>query len=80
MGVITTKKSLVQLERLSTSSFCRRRLAVVLVRLKMAESVREAATLVEQVLQPWMFKRATVLVSWGKPSLMEFLNISRSDS
>lgn len=32
MGVITTKKSLVQLEKLSTASFCRRRLAVVMVR------------------------------------------------
>eukprot|EP00887_Chlorella_sp_A99_P000297 scaffold13.g297.t1 len=48
MGVIETKKSLVQLEKLSTSSFCRRRLAVVMVRLKMAENLREAATFVEQ--------------------------------
>ena len=32
MGVITTKKSLVQLEKLSTASFCRRRLSVVMVR------------------------------------------------
>lgn len=31
MGVITTKKSLVQLEKLSTASFCRRRLSVVMV-------------------------------------------------
>ena len=31
MGVITTKKSLAQLEKLSTSSFCRRRLSVVMV-------------------------------------------------
>jgi hypothetical protein len=48
MGVIPHEKSLVQTEQLSTASFCRRRLAVVLVRLKMAESVREAATFVEQ--------------------------------
>lgn len=48
MAVIPTPKSLVQTEQLSTASFCRRRLAVVLVRLKMAESVREAATFVEQ--------------------------------
>ena len=34
MGVITTKKSLVQLEKLSTSAFCRRRLSVVMVRLE----------------------------------------------
>lgn len=48
MGVITTKKSLVQLEKLSTSSFCRRRLPVVMVRLRMAETLREAVTFVEQ--------------------------------
>ncbi len=49
MGVITSKKSLVQLERLSTAAFCRRRLAVVAVRLKMAETLREACTFIEQV-------------------------------
>lgn len=32
MGVISTKKSLAQLEQLSTASFCRRRLSVVMVR------------------------------------------------
>ncbi|KAF6254289.1 hypothetical protein COO60DRAFT_1703387 [Scenedesmus sp. NREL 46B-D3] len=48
MGVLPTKKSLVQTEQLSTASFCRRRLAVVMVRLKMAETVREAATFIEQ--------------------------------
>ncbi len=59
MGVITTKKSLVQLEKLSTASFCRRRLAVVMVRLKMSETLREAATFIEQARQlplpqPWL--------------------------
>ena len=48
MGVLPTKKSLSQVEKLSTASFCRRRLAVVLVRLRMSESVKEAAALVEQ--------------------------------
>lgn len=32
MGIISTKKSLAQLEQLSTASFCRRRLSVVMVR------------------------------------------------
>ena len=49
MGIITTKKGLVQLEKLSTSAFCRRRLSVVMVRLKMAETLKEACTLIEQV-------------------------------
>ena len=48
MGVITTKKSLVQLEKLSTSSFCRRRLSVVMVRLRMSETLKEAVTFIEQ--------------------------------
>ena len=48
MGVLPTKKSLAQVERLSTSSFCRRRLAVVMVRVRMAETMREAVTFVEQ--------------------------------
>ena len=48
MGITPTKKSLAQLERLSVSSMCRRRLAVVLVKLKMSESIREAAALIEQ--------------------------------
>jgi U3 small nucleolar ribonucleoprotein protein IMP3 len=48
MGVITSKKSLVQTEKLSTASFCRRRLSVVVVRLKMCENLREACTFIEQ--------------------------------
>ncbi|CAG9463648.1 unnamed protein product [Pedinophyceae sp. YPF-701] len=48
MGVIPHKKSLVQCEKLSTASFCRRRLPVVMVRTKMAETMREACTFVEQ--------------------------------
>ena len=48
MGVISTKKSLVQLEKLSTASFFRRRLSVIMVRLKMSENVREAVTFIEQ--------------------------------
>jgi len=48
MGVITTKKSLAQVEKLSTASFCRRRLSVVMVRLRLAETLREAVTFVEQ--------------------------------
>jgi U3 small nucleolar ribonucleoprotein protein IMP3 len=48
MGVLPTKKSLAQVEKLPTSAFCRRRLAVVMVRLKMCETVREAATFIEQ--------------------------------
>jgi U3 small nucleolar ribonucleoprotein protein IMP3 len=46
--VIPTKKSLALTEKISTASFCRRRLAVVMVRSKMAETMREACTFIEQ--------------------------------
>lgn len=48
MGILPTKKSLSQTEALSTASLARRRLAVLMVRLRMAETVREAATFIEQ--------------------------------
>jgi U3 small nucleolar ribonucleoprotein protein IMP3 len=48
MGVVTTKKSLVQTEKLSTASFCRRRLSVVMVRNKMSENLKEACAFIEQ--------------------------------
>jgi U3 small nucleolar ribonucleoprotein protein IMP3 len=49
MGIVPVKKSLVQCDKLATAAFCRRRLAVVMVRLKMAETLREAVTFIEQV-------------------------------
>lgn len=47
-GLIPTRNTLSQLARVSVSSLCRRRLAVVMVRLKMSEGLRQAATLIEQ--------------------------------
>uniref|UniRef100_A0A1D1Z3M0 U3 small nucleolar ribonucleoprotein protein IMP3 n=1 Tax=Anthurium amnicola TaxID=1678845 RepID=A0A1D1Z3M0_9ARAE len=48
MSVIPTMKSLAVCEKLSVSSFCRRRLAVVLVRRKFAEHLKAAVTYIEQ--------------------------------
>ncbi|KAH7289613.1 hypothetical protein KP509_30G011800 [Ceratopteris richardii] len=48
MGVIPSQKSLALCDKLSVSSFCRRRLAVVLVRLRLAENLKEAVTFIEQ--------------------------------
>lgn len=48
MGLIPTKKSLLQCEALPVSAFCRRRLPVVLVRMKFCETLKEAVTFVEQ--------------------------------
>ena len=47
-GVINSKASISALMSLSVSSFCRRRLAVVMMRLKMAETLKEAVTFIEQ--------------------------------
>lgn len=47
VGVIHVKK-LSSCDKLAASSFCRRRLPVVLVRLHYAETLKEAVTLVEQ--------------------------------
>ncbi|ORX40412.1 putative IMP3-component of the U3 small nucleolar ribonucleo protein [Piromyces finnis] len=49
MGIIGTKRTLSQANKVTVSAFCRRRLAIVMVaRLKMAETVREAVTFIEQ--------------------------------
>ncbi|KAM7267270.1 hypothetical protein ACFE04_009436 [Oxalis oulophora] len=48
MGVIPTRKSLALCDKLSVSSFCRRRLATVMVKLKYAEYLKEAVTYIEQ--------------------------------
>ena len=48
LGLIDAASSLAKAEHLPASAFCRRRLPVVLVRLKMAQTMREAVTFVEQ--------------------------------
>jgi U3 small nucleolar ribonucleoprotein protein IMP3 len=48
MGIITKKESLEQCAKVSVSAICRRRLPIVMVRLKMAETVKLAVTFVEQ--------------------------------
>ncbi|XP_031117709.1 U3 small nucleolar ribonucleoprotein protein IMP3 [Ipomoea triloba] len=48
MGVISERKSLALCDKLSVSSFCRRRLSTILVRLKFAEHLKEAVTYIEQ--------------------------------
>ncbi|XP_054797472.1 uncharacterized protein LOC129302563 [Prosopis cineraria] len=48
IGVIPTRQSITLCDRLTVSSFCRRRLATVLVRLKFAEYLKEAVTYIEQ--------------------------------
>jgi U3 small nucleolar ribonucleoprotein protein IMP3 len=48
MGIITTTRSLQKADQLTVSAICRRRLPVVMVRLKMAETLQVAVTWIEQ--------------------------------
>ncbi|KMZ57376.1 putative U3 small nucleolar ribonucleoprotein IMP3 [Zostera marina] len=48
MGVIPTRKSLALCDKLSVSSFCRRRLASVLVKQKFVENLKMAITVIQQ--------------------------------
>lgn len=48
MGLINKESTLTGAEKLTVSAFCRRRLPVVMVRLKMSETLKEATTLIEQ--------------------------------
>lgn len=49
MGLISTASNLEKAEHIPASAFCRRRLPIVMVRLKMAETVKDASTKIEQV-------------------------------
>ncbi|CAG8499492.1 1129_t:CDS:2 [Paraglomus brasilianum] len=48
MGLITAKSQFSAVDGITVSAFCRRRLPIVMCRLKMAETVKEAITFVEQ--------------------------------
>ncbi|MES1908404.1 MAG: hypothetical protein MHM6MM_001351 [Cercozoa sp. M6MM] len=48
MGLINATTSLSQIDKLTVAAVCRRRLPVVLVRLHMAESIKQATTYIQQ--------------------------------
>jgi U3 small nucleolar ribonucleoprotein protein IMP3 len=48
MGLVKSKDSVEQAEKLPVSAFCRRRLAVLLCGLKFSETMKEAVTFIEQ--------------------------------
>ncbi|KER31997.1 hypothetical protein T265_01925 [Opisthorchis viverrini] len=48
LGLIPTKRSLMLVSKVNASSFCRRRLPVILMRSHMAETMKAAVTFVEQ--------------------------------
>ena len=48
MGLIKSRQGLKDCEKVNVASFCRRRLPVVMQRLKMAETIKEAVMYIEQ--------------------------------
>ena len=48
MGIINSTSSLKECENINVSSFCRRRLPVILVKLNMSENLTEATSMIEQ--------------------------------
>ncbi|XP_044291923.1 U3 small nucleolar ribonucleoprotein protein IMP3 [Varanus komodoensis] len=48
MGLVPSKSSLEQCDRVSATSFCRRRLPCLLLKLRMAQNMKDAVTFVEQ--------------------------------
>ncbi|CAO3588070.1 unnamed protein product [Absidia cylindrospora] len=48
MGIISSTSKFSDCNKVTVSAFCRRRLPIVMCRLKMAETVKEAVTFVEQ--------------------------------
>ncbi|XP_051868415.1 U3 small nucleolar ribonucleoprotein protein IMP3 isoform X1 [Pristis pectinata] len=48
LGLIPTRQGLQLCERVSASSFCRRRLPTIMVKLRMAQNLRTAITFIEQ--------------------------------
>ncbi|KAJ2450735.1 U3 small nucleolar ribonucleoprotein imp3 [Coemansia sp. RSA 1290] len=48
IGVISSRKNMSQIDKLTVSAFCRRRLAVIMCRLKMSQFVSQAVKLIEQ--------------------------------
>ncbi|XP_065916987.1 U3 small nucleolar ribonucleoprotein protein IMP3-like [Dysidea avara] len=48
MGIITSRKSLALADKVTATSFCRRRLPIIMVKLRMAQAVKDAVKYIEQ--------------------------------
>uniref|UniRef100_A0A7S1TED8 U3 small nucleolar ribonucleoprotein protein IMP3 n=1 Tax=Compsopogon caeruleus TaxID=31354 RepID=A0A7S1TED8_9RHOD len=80
MGLITVKKNLEQCAKLSVSSFCRRRLPVVMVRLRFAENLLEAVSLIEQGhvrIGPTLVRDPALLVTRTMEDFITWSNTSK---
>lgn len=79
MGIIPTKENLALTDKINASSFCRRRLPVIMVKLRMSQSIKLATQLIEQghvrvgselILDPAYFVSRTMedFVTWKSTS------------
>ena len=47
MGVITARQGLASCEKVNVAAFCRRRLPIIMMKLKMAETTKDAVMYIE---------------------------------
>ncbi|XP_078543142.1 U3 small nucleolar ribonucleoprotein IMP3 isoform X1 [Lissotriton helveticus] len=75
MGLINTKQGLQLCENVSASSFCRRRLPTIVVKLRMAQNLKSAITFIEQGhirVGPEVVTDSAFLVTRGMTLTSEF--------
>ena len=78
IGVIDNTSSLTQIEKLTVSSFCRRRLPVIMVRLKMSQNLKEATTFIEQGKVFYFISNHRFLFSLPPLIFYEYLHIEQA--
>ena len=79
IGLIPTKWNLELCDKINASSFCRRRLPVVMVRAKMAENIKSAVQMIEQGhvrVGPDMIKDPAFLVTRNMEDFVTWVDTS----
>lgn len=80
IGVIADRTNLLAASKINVSAFCRRRFPVVLVRLKFAENLKEATSLIEQGhvrIGPHIVKDPAMLVTRAREDFITWVDSSK---
>lgn len=80
MGIIPIKNGLNSCDNINVSSICRRRLPVVMMRLKLAQNLKEATTLIEQGhirIGPKVVKDPALLVTRNMEDFVTWVDTSK---
>lgn len=80
MGLISDKTNLLAVSKVSVSSVCRRRLPVVMVRMKFAQTLQEATSLIEQGhvrIGPTTVKNPAMLVARAREDFITWVDSSK---